>query len=128
MSEMTDTGNGFLTGIDAPTPPVPPETFEAQPQTPATIAPETPQQGGFTQADLEAAMERVRKEEKDKLYPRIDKLQEDMKTFQAEREERERLALEAQQAAEAERKAKEEEQMETRDLLDRKDKEWQQRF
>jgi hypothetical protein len=129
---ITETGDGFLQGVDPQAPPPDPAIFangNVQ-QEHATIAPPgyPPGTTFFTQADLEAAIERVRKEEKDKLYPTIDRLKEQMGDFQKEREEREAAAQAALAEAEAERKTKEEEQMELRQLLDRRDAEWQQRF
>jgi hypothetical protein len=78
----------------------------------------------FTEEDIE----RARQQEKDKLYGRIDELSTGLRQVQDERQaelaERQRLAEEA----EAARRAKEEGEMEVRDLLSRKEQEWEARF
>jgi hypothetical protein len=78
----------------------------------------------YTDEDLE----RVRREEKDKLYGRIQTMDEQLKQLQREREERE-AAQQAEldrQAAEA--RSREESEMEVRDLLTRKEEEWANRM
>ena len=64
----------------------------------------------FTEEDIE----RARQQEKDKLYPRLEEMEDAAQELQAEREaeqaERQRLADEAEQA----RRAKEEGEMEVR--------------
>lgn len=95
----------------------------------ATFSPDTPVPNKFyTDEDLA----RVRSQEKDKLYPQIDKLKEELDAIKREREE-ERLRLEneakaAEQAnLEAERK-KAEEELSVRDLLSKKEQEWQEQL
>jgi hypothetical protein len=78
----------------------------------------------FTEEDIE----RARQQEKDKLYGRIEELSTGLRQVQDERQqelaERQRLAEEA----EAARRAKEEGEMEVRDLLAQKEREWNERF
>jgi hypothetical protein len=82
----------------------------------------------YTAEDLTKA----RKQEKDKVYSTIEKMQQTIAAF--EQREQERLALEAEKAAkraereaqrEAEKKAQEEEEMEVKKLLSVKEREWQ---
>lgn len=85
----------------------------------------------FTEDELEAA----RKQEKDKLYERLNKeaekvkaLEEQLNLFNQEREEQKRLAEEARQAEEAERKRREEEELSVKELLLKKEDEWRQQL
>jgi hypothetical protein len=77
------------------------------------------------------AIQKARAQEKAKLYPQVEKLQEELALLRKEREERQ--ALEAERAAkrqareaerEAERKAKAEEEMSFKKLLKTKEEEW----
>jgi hypothetical protein len=78
----------------------------------------------YTDEDLA----RVRSQEKDKLYPQIENLKEQLDSIKREREDElaakaaEKEALEAQFAEEAKRK--QEEELELRDLLKVKETEW----
>lgn len=125
--QITETGTGIIVGAD-PKPPVPagppPESGYVQPQPAQQQAPQNGNQPRYTDEDLE----RVRREEKDKLYGRIETLDQEVKRLADERKvEADRLKAEADQRA-AELKAKEEEQMDLRQLLERKDQDWQHRF
>lgn len=120
---VTDTGDGFIVGTD-PKPPVPagppPQPGFVQPTPQETPAP----QGKYTDEDLE----RVRREEKEKLYGRIETLDQEVKRLAQERKDEEkRLKAEADKRS-AELKTKEEQEMELRDLIARRDQEWQSRF
>jgi len=77
------------------------------------------------------AIQKARAQEKDKLYPQLNKLQEEISLLRREREERQ--ALDAQRAEkrkqreaerEAEKKAKAEEEMSFKKLLKTKEEEW----
>jgi chromosome segregation ATPase len=101
----------------APESSLPTETFEAE------VA-----SNAFTAEDLAKA----RAQEKAKLYPQVEKLQEELALLKKEREEAaakeaERKAARAQREAEAAKKKKEEEEaaLEVRDLLTKKEAEWQ---
>jgi hypothetical protein len=81
----------------------------------------------FTADDIAKA----RAQEKAKLYPQVEKLQEELSILKKEREER--AALEAERTAKrqardservAERKKQEEAELEVRDLLAKKEQEW----
>jgi hypothetical protein len=78
----------------------------------------------YTEDDLA----RIRAQEKDKLYPQVERLKEELSLLKKERDERiaeeERLRAEA----EAEARAKAEAEMDVRTLLETKEKEWQERL
>ena len=93
----------------------------------AAFAEEVAVQNQFTADDIVKA----RAQEKAKLYPQVEKLQEELAVLKKEREER--AALEAERAAKrqaresertAERKKQEESELEVRDLLAKKEQEW----
>jgi len=84
-------------------------------------------QNQFTAEDIAKA----RAQEKAKLYPQVEKLQEELAALKKEREEREALEAERmakRQAREAERaaekKKQEESELEVRELLSKKEQEW----
>jgi len=134
QGEIADTGQGFLQGVE---PAQPRRAGDWQQQRPdQAVSQQQPIQyatGGntgngaafrWTDEDLE----RVRQQEKDKLYGRIEELSTGLRQVQEERQaelaERERLAAEA---AEAQR-LREEDELNVRDLLTKKELEWQQRM
>lgn len=78
----------------------------------------------FTQDEVEA----IRRQEKDKLYDRITKLQEQVEVFNHEREEQKRLADELAAKEAEERRQREEAEMSAKDLLMKKEDEFQQRI
>jgi hypothetical protein len=132
--QIVDTGSGLLVGGHQPAQRVPPVDWQpqqGQPQQQLTQPPSQPPQQGQPQQQqpqfrwTDEDLERVRQQEKDKLYGRIDEVQQQLRQIQADREqeqaERQRLADEA---AEAQR-LREESEMEVRDLLARKETEWQ---
>jgi hypothetical protein len=101
------------------------ETTEVN--TNAAFAEEVALQNQFTADDIAKA----RAQEKAKLYPQVEKLQEELSVLKKEREER--AALEAERTAKrqaresermAERKKQEESELEVRDLLAKKEQEW----
>ena len=126
-----DTGSGFIVGTD---PPKPQQAADWPTQTPAQSVsqpvqvveppPVQPTGRAFTTEDIE----RARQQEKDKLYPRLSTMEEELKALRAEREaeqaEKQRLASEAEEA----RRAKEEGEMEVRSLLEKRESEWNNRF
>jgi DNA polymerase III alpha subunit (gram-positive type) len=103
---------------DTITIPVAPATA-AEPA-PAAPAPASQNSRLFTEEDIEAA----RKQEKDKLYGKVDKLQQQLDLFN---QEREAALKEAQERAEAEAQAireREEAELSAKDLLTKKEDEW----
>ena len=129
---ISDTGQGLLVGVEPAQPRTAAGWTGEQPRPDQQVSQPTqyqqpPQQqpaARWTDDDVNDA----RRQEKEKLYPRIEEMQQQLKTLQEEREaeraERERLA---QEAADAQRQ-KEEGELEVRDLLARKETEWQQQL
>lgn len=78
----------------------------------------------YTEDDLA----KVRSQEKEKLYPQIDKLKEELETLKREREEEARMKAEQAAAEEAARKAAEEDDLDVRTLLKTKEQEWQEQL
>lgn len=74
----------------------------------------------YTEEDLA----KVRSQEKNKLYPEIDKLKEELDSIKKIREEELALKQAAVEAEAAAKKQKEEENLEVRDLLKVKEQEW----
>ena len=109
------------TGLPVPTepppPPPPPET---------TPAKKDNDHGGktFTAEDIE----KVRKEEKDKLYKGMEDLKSQLAALTKEREDREKALKEQAKKAEDEAKKKAEDEMSAKELLAQKEQEWEQRF
>lgn len=125
---IVDTGQGFIQGVQPAQPrmanewtPNGGQNFQQQPQ-------QQPNGNGNGQQFTAEDIERARQQEKDKLYGRIEEmgaqLQQVLTAREAEEAERKRLADEA----EAARREKEESEMDLRALLDKRDKEWEERF
>lgn len=113
-----------------PTPPADAVTIET-PVTPPAEPPATPPQSGdnvFTMDDVHAAVEKARAQEKDKLYGRLDEMQQKLQSYETAQEAAERERQEEQQRLEAERKRLEEEELSAKELLTKKEDEWEQRF
>ena len=82
----------------------------------------------FTKADLEAAIENARKQEKDKVYGRLNTLQEQLAEVNRREQERQQAEEAARAKAEEEARRKEEENLSAKELLARKEQEWQERL
>jgi hypothetical protein len=134
--QVADTGSGFIVGTDPKEPPrtnaewreVQVENLAGPIGTPATPPPPpAPEPNGYQPQHFytDEDLERVRREEKDKLYGRIQTMDEQLKTLTREREEAAaaRQAELDRQAEEA--RVKEESEMEVRELLIKKEEEWQ---
>src|SRR5262245_20576106 len=129
---MSDTGAGLLVGAEPAQPRTTadwgnqprPDQAVTQQQIRLQEKPDDRPAYRWTDQDIEAA----RQQEKDKLYGRIEDMGGQLKALQeeraAERAERERLADEADAA----RRAQEEGEMNVRDLLAKKEQEWQSQF
>lgn len=95
---------------------------------PAEQAPTSKSEQRFTAEDIE----RARREEKEKLYPKLDTLTQKLTLFEQEAEEARRLRTEEQQRQNEERKQLEERELieanKFEELLTRRDQEWEQRF
>lgn len=128
-----DTGSGFITGADPRTTPLTQQDLQGGAGGGQTVPHVVINNGGqqgpqgqrvFTEEEVGA----IRAEEKEKLYGRLTTMETELQTMRQEREEREAAALAAQQEAEEVRRTAEEAQMDVRQLLERKDQEWQTRF
>ena len=102
----------FLSDVPAPT-----ETLVTP------VQPQSPDKA-YSEDDLR----RVREQEKSKLYPQIDSLKEELNLLKKEREERlaEAEKLKAEKDAEARRQA--EAEMDVRQLLETKEREWAEKL
>lgn len=87
-------------------------------------APAAPAPRTFTEDDIESA----RRQEKEKLYPRIDKLETQISAFNQEREALAAQHAEAQRVADEARKQREESELSAIDLVKKKEDEWGERF
>jgi DNA repair exonuclease SbcCD ATPase subunit len=123
--EVTETNDGFIVGADPKEPPRQVADWSPGPQQ-QTVAPPPPQapQPSYTAEDIEKA----RREEKDKLYGRIESMSDELRTLQQEREAREAEARAQQEAEEAARRAAEEEAMSLQQRMEARDAEWQSRL
>jgi len=90
----------------------------------AQPSPSSPNSRLFTEDEITAA----RREEKDKLYGKLSKLEEELEIIRKEREDAQRLVKEQADAEAAERRAREESEMSAKELLSRKEDEWNQRI
>lgn len=87
-------------------------------------APAAPAPRVFTEEELEAA----RRQEKDKLYPKLSKMEEQLAQFEQERAERQRIDAERAHQEAEERRLREEAEMSAKDLLLKKEDEWKSQF
>jgi len=116
--------------IDVTETPVAQDAFTSEIQqvtSPQTEAPATVTSTSgktYTEEDLR----KVREQEKNKLYPQIDGLKEELNLLKKEREEK--LAEDTRRRAEAEAEAKRqaEAEMDVRTLLENKEREWQEQL
>ncbi len=131
MTNLENTGqtaDGFLTGVEPAKPRMAADwtdqTGGGQPPAQQVQPPAQQPPPGYTDEDIA----RARREEKDKLYPEIQTMRQQLAELQQQREteaaERQRLADEA----EAARREREEAELSTKDLLARRDQEWSERF
>ena len=89
----------------------------------------------YTEAELRALQEKTRQEEKDKLYGRLSKSEENAKILQEEialtrkqREDAQAAEEKARKDAEAALAKKAEDELDVRGLLAKKEQEWEERF
>ena len=126
-SQITQDGQGLLVGVTPAQPQnatswVPRPDQDVQ-QRPIQVV-DQPTNGQPSPRFSEEDIERARQQEKEKLYPRIEEMSEQLKQLRAEREaeqaERDRLAQEAEEL----RRAKEEDEMDLRSLMERRESEF----
>lgn len=82
----------------------------------------------FTKDDIDAAVEKARKQEKDKLYGKVTNLETQLSEFSQREQEKVAAEQRAREEAEAARRAAEEENLSAKELLARKEQEWQERL
>ena len=88
------------------------------------VAPVQETERGYTEEDLK----KVREQEKSKLYPQIESLKEELSTIKKREEERMAEAESLRASAEAEARKKAEAELDVRQLLEVKEKEWAQKL
>lgn len=131
-----DTGSGFLTGVEPATPRSAAEwggqqnaaQQVSQPVQVVEPQPQTSEAGFISKEEHDRLLGLARQQEKEKLYGRIEEMDKDLKQVKKEREEAAKARKAEEERIAAEARAKEEEQMELRDLVTKKDREWQERF
>jgi len=109
--------------------PVATEAFQAEVD--AAIRNETnvtPIQTQSGKSYSEVDLQRAREQEKSKLYPTIDSLKEEVNLLKKDREERLAEAERARAEQEAEARKKAEAEMDVRQLLENKEKEWAEKL
>lgn len=82
----------------------------------------------FTRDQVAAAIEKAREQEKSKLYPRLDGLKEQLDLIQAEKDAQAEAARQAAEAAAEERRRQEEAELSAKELLTRREDEWQKQL
>lgn len=135
---VIQSGNGFITGADPRSQPMTAAEWQQAnggngqgyvQNNPNQPLGQQPQQGGVQQQTFTAEdIAKARQEEKDKLYGRIEEMGTQLSQLAADREAREQAERERLDAlAEQERKVAEE-ALDTRQLLEQRQAEWDQRF
>lgn len=99
------------------------QTYPVQPYVPAQ-PPATPPANYVTREDMEAAMERVRGEEKNKLYGQIEQQKAEIAALNQWRQEQEQSRSEEEARLAAEERRAEEAEMSSKELLERARQEW----
>lgn len=126
-----DTGTGFIAGVE-PAKPRSAADWPTQNAAQSVSQPvmlvddEVPAQNSrfFSEEDIQ----RARQQEKDKLYPRLTQMEEQLKSLQQERDDVLRRQEEESRRTAEENRRKEESELEVRELLSRKEQEWNERF
>ncbi len=98
----------------------PAPAVETAPAPAVVTAPASDNSKTFSAEDIENA----RKQEKDKLYPKLTKLEEQLNLFQQERDEAQRLAALAADEEAKKRREAEEAELTAKELLTKKEDEW----
>jgi hypothetical protein len=134
-TQTGDTGSGFITGTDPRQAPMTQAELTALQQGSGQVPQVVINNGGqptvgpqgqrmFTEEEVGA----IRTEEKDKLYGRMSTMEDELRQLREEREAREaELAHQSEERESLARQA-EEQQMDVRQLLERKDQEWKAEF
>lgn len=127
-TNVSTTGDGFIVGVEPAATPASRFAQGTQDTGPVTQPP--PQQGQTNgeRTFTEAQVEEFRKQEKDKVYPRIESMAKELEELKNERDAARKAAEDAQAAAEAEAKAKAQEEMTVRDLLRQTQEQFEQQI
>ena len=112
--------SGDTITVPDPEPPTPTTSDKAKQDGATTI----PEGEYFTKEDIA----RIRKEEKDKLYGRLQELDSEVKTLREAREEAERLRQEEEERIRAEAEAQAREELDAKGLVEKVEQEWQEKF
>ena len=125
-TNVSTTADGFIVGVEPAATPASRFAQGTQDTGPVTQPP--PQQGQTNgeRTFTEAQVEEFRKQEKDKVYPRIESMAKELEELKNERDAARKAAEDAQAAAEAEAKAKAQDEMTVRDLLRQTQEQFQQ--
>lgn len=114
---LSNTHDGFIAGVESAKTPeqlrAEQAALHAAPPSPPQPQPQTNGERMFTAEEVET----FRKQEKDKVYGRIDSMSTELEQLKAEREAARKAVEDAQAQAEREAKEKAEGEMEVRDLL-----------
>lgn len=135
MGNQGDNGTGFIVGAEPAQPRMandwPTQNAAQAVSQPAVVVTDNsnfpggqPTSRFFTEEDLNKA----RQQEKDKLYPRIEQMDQQLKALQAEREAAETARKAEAEAAAQAAKEKEEAELSVRALLQKKEQEWNEKF
>lgn len=100
----------------------------SEPPTQQTTPPSGINQELLKDPAVQAAIEQARREEKDKLYGRIESQDERLRRIEQERQDEVQRQEEARLAAEAEAQRLAEEEMSVRELFQKERQEWESRF
>jgi hypothetical protein len=97
---------------------------------PTTPPSQKPQDGDevFTKADVLAAVEKARQQEKDKLYGKVTQVEQKLQELTAAKTAEEEAKAAAELAAAQEAKRAAEAEMDARTLLEQKEREWEERL
>lgn len=116
---VSDAAEGVFVGIDPANTTLKPPSPEPETQSRVQAEPV-----GFSEADLAKA----REQEKAKLYPQIDQLKNELAELKRDREERLEAERIAQEEADRQAREQQEAEMDVRELLSKKEMEWEQRL
>ena len=132
MSDNGNTGTGFIVGAEPANPRLandwPTQNAAQAMSQPAMIVTDGNNQQPVGRIFTEEDINKARQQEKDKLYPRIEEMGQQLKSLQQEREAEAQARKAEADAAMQSQKEKEESELSVRALLSKKEQEWNERF